>query len=93
MPDRICSVFFVSIDSLRDLSHHRNLQDLDLSHNAVEVLEGLSALKCLRSLKMNNNKVRRIEGLDGKGGRERTRNRNVETLLILLPDKFDEQTK
>lgn len=65
-------IFLHSIDSLRDLSHHRNLQDLDLSHNTIEVLEGLSALKCLRILKMNNNKIRRIEGLDGKGGRTRT---------------------
>lgn len=61
--------FLYSIDSLRDLSHHRNLQDLDLSHNTIEVLEGLSALKCLRILKMNNNKIRQIEGLDGKGGK------------------------
>lgn len=76
----ICSLFCIfflhSIDSLRDLSHHRNLQDLDLSHNAIEALEGLSALKCLRTLKMNNNKIRRIEGLDGKGGRAGSRNRN-----------------
>lgn len=62
--------FLRSIDSLRDLSHHRNLQHLDLSHNAIEVLEGLSALKCLRTLRMNNNKIRRIEGLEGKGGRK-----------------------
>ena len=55
----------VSIETMNDLSHHRNLQELDLSHNALEVLQGLSALKCLRILKLDHNKIRRITGLDG----------------------------
>ncbi|CAN0191772.1 unnamed protein product [Ascophyllum nodosum] len=55
---------FNSITSIGDLTHHRNLQELDLSHNSVEVLQGLSALKCLRILKLSHNIIRRIEGLD-----------------------------
>lgn len=49
-----------------DLSHHRNLQELDLSHNKIEMIKGLSALKCLRMLRLNDNKIRQINGLDGE---------------------------
>lgn len=55
----------LSIETMTDMAHHRNLQELDLSHNALEVLQGLSSLKYLRILKMDHNKIRRITGLDG----------------------------
>ena len=54
-----------SIETMTDMAHHRNLQELDLSHNALEVLQGLSELKYLRILKLDHNKIRRITGLDG----------------------------
>lgn len=49
-----------------DMSHHRYLQELNLSHNFVEVMEGLSELKFLRVLKLNHNKITKVDGLDGE---------------------------
>lgn len=49
-----------------NLSRHRNLQELDLGHNRIEIIQGLSALKCLRVLRLNDNEIQQIHGLDGE---------------------------
>ncbi|CAN0071149.1 unnamed protein product, partial [Sphacelaria rigidula] len=54
-----------SIVTIGDVSHHCNLQELDLGHNGIEEIQGLSSLKCLRVLRLNNNKIQEINGIDG----------------------------
>lgn len=49
-----------------DLSYHRNLQELDLSHNVLEDIKGLSSLNYLRILKLSHNRIHHIAGLEGK---------------------------
>lgn len=60
------SLILASIVTIGDLSHHCNLQELDLGHNGIEEIQGLSSLKCLRVLRLNNNKIREINGIDGE---------------------------
>lgn len=49
-----------------DLSYHRNLQELDLSHNVLGDIQGLPSLNYLRILKLSHNRIHHIVGLDGK---------------------------
>lgn len=59
-------LILASIVTIGDVSHHCNLQELDLGHNGIEEIQGLSSLKCLRVLRLNNNKIQEINGIDGE---------------------------
>jgi Leucine-rich repeat (LRR) protein len=70
---------------MRALSHHCNLQRLNLSTNGIKVIAGLEGLVCLRHLDLSCNSITKIQGLDGLPLVELNLSDNSITVIQNLP--------